>query len=265
MDEAHGDTQTQGVPARFLEYESRALTYRSDGRKLLGALLATTLVCGGLIVWSFLVGETRIIEWAKRAGSEDKLTFDVTSFILAAPRFIMYVVFALLFIIGLDRKQRFWVQVALVVLFLELVFAGGLVRILKIVVGRARPKFGVADFRPFLLTSNLHHSFPSGDSADIATSASFFIYFARRRGLRLAGLAAIAMVMFQRLMLREHHPSDVLAGAYIGLVSSCVMWHWFVVGFPFKRVRAWFGQDAGPPPASSPVPPAPEDVTEPEP
>jgi membrane-associated phospholipid phosphatase len=262
MDEAHGDTHPEGVPARFLDYESRALTYRSDARKLATALLATTLVCGLLIGWSFLVGESRILEWAKRAGGEDKLTFDVTSFILAAPRFIMYAVFALLFIIGLDRKQRFWVQVALVMLFLELVFAGGLVRILKIVVGRARPRFGAADFRPFLVTSNFHHSFPSGDAADIATSASFFIYFARRPAVRLAGLAAIAMVMFQRVMRWEHHPSDVLAGAYIGLVSSCVMWHWFVVGFPIKKVRAWFGQDAPPP---APAPPANDNVVEPEP
>jgi len=260
MNEAHGDTQTESVPARFLDYESRALTYRSDARKLGAALLVTTLVCGALAGLSFVVGESCVLDWARQGGGEDELTRDVTSFILAAPRFIMYVVFALLFFIGLDRKQRFWVHVALLVLFLELVFAGALVRILKIVVGRARPRSGAGDFQPFLLTSNFHHSFPSGHSADIAASASFFIYFARRPGVRIAGLVVVAMVMLQRLMLWEHHPSDVLAGAYIGFVSSFVVWHWFVVGFPIKRVRAWFGQDTAPPAP----PPASDDVVEPE-
>ncbi len=242
-----GQPPTGGVPARLVPYESRALTYRSDARTLGGAILAATLVCGGLAAAALLVGERRIIAWADAAGGKAGVDRDVLTYLLRAPRFLFYAVFALFFIIGLDRKQRMWVHVALIVLALELVFAGALVRILKIVVGRARPYHVPSGFRPFLLTDADFHSFPSGDAADVAASVSFLLYFARTRAVRLIALAALALVMFERLMNRYHHPTDVLAGAYIVLVLSFVVWHWFVVGFPSKKLRTWLGQDAPPP------------------
>lgn len=237
---------TEGVPARLVPYESRALTYRSDARKLFGAILAATLVCGVLAAVALLVGERRIVAWAAATRGDDQAARDITTFLLRAPRFLLYAVFALFFIIGLDRKQRMWVYVALIVLALELVFAGGLVRLLKIVVGRARPHHEAGGFRPFMLTTDAFHSFPSGEAADVAASVSFFVYFARRRGVRLIGLGLLAMVMYERVMNRFHNPTDVLAGAYILLVLSFVVWHWFVVGFPLKKLRTWFGQDAPP-------------------
>ena len=249
-----GRERPHSVPARFLPYESRALTYRSDARKLARTILVTTLVCGGLAVLSFLVGERRIVECAGAAAGDDPTARDVATFVLRAPRFLMYAVIALLFAIGLDRKQRFWVHVALIVLGLELIFAGALVRIVKIVVGRPRPVTSVQEFRPFLLTGNLYHSFPSGDAADVATSVSFFVYFARRSSVRILCLAVLAAVMFERLMNAHHYPSDVLAGAYLGFVTSFIVWHWFVVGFPLKKLRMWLGQDR--PDTGSPAAPA---------
>jgi membrane-associated phospholipid phosphatase len=238
-----GREQPHDVPARFLPYESRALTYRSDARKLARTIVVTTVVCGGLAVLSFLVGERRIVEWAGSAAGDEPTARDVATFVLRAPRFLMYAVIALLFAIGLDRKQRFWVHVALIVLALELIFAGALVRILKIVIGRPRPTAGVQEFRPFLLTANLYHSFPSGDAAVVATSISFFVYFARRSSVRILCLVVLAMVVFERLMNAHHFPIDALAGAYLGFVTSFIAWHWFVVGFPLKKLRVWFGQD----------------------
>ncbi len=255
MYDTHEATPADDVPARFLDYESRALTYRSDARKLGRALLITTVVCGGLAAVSLFVGERTALDWARSLASGDRLTHDVETYLCRAPRFIMYAVIALLFIIGLDRKQRFWVHVALIVVALELVFAGALVRVLKIVIGRARPYTGRTDFRPFLLTWNSYHSLPSGDAADVATSVSFFIYFARRRSAWVIPLVMLVMVMFERVMNGHHYPSDVLAGAYIGLVSSFIVWHWFVVGFPIKRVRAWLGQDQPPPETVEPEEP----------
>ncbi len=241
-----GQPPTEGVPARLAPYESRALTYRSDARTLGRAILAATFVCGGLAAAALLVGERGVIAWADASGGKAGVDRDVLTYLLRAPRFLLYAVFVLFFIIGIDRKQRVWVHVALIVLALELVFAGGLVRILKIVVGRARPYHDVSGFRPFLLTDADFHSFPSGDVADVAASVSFFLYFARTRAVRFIGLAALGMVMFERVMNRYHHPTDVLAGAYIVLVLSFIVWHWFVVGFPFRKLRAWLGQDAPP-------------------
>jgi undecaprenyl-diphosphatase len=243
MTDAGEQTARSRVPARFLPYESRAMTYRSDTRKLVRALLITTLICGALAALSFVVGERSIVEWAKAQGG-DIQSRGFISFLLRMPRFFMYAVFALFLVIGLDRRQRVWVHIALIVLVLELVFAGGLVRLLKAVIGRARPTMPPG-FSPFSLADDWQ-SLPSGESADVTASVSFFLYFARTNKVRLLMLAAVAMVMFERLMVGEHHPSDVLAGAYLLLVISFVVWHWFVVGFPIKRVRVWLRQDEPP-------------------
>jgi len=244
MGDSKQSVNTGAVPARFLGYESRALSYRSDARRLVRALLVTTLVCGGLAVVAFLVGERRIIEWASRAVGEDAGARTVVRFVCRAPRFLFYVVFALFLYIGFDRKQRFWVAVALIVLCLQLVVAGAGVRIIKWIVGRARPNIAPG-FHPFSFLDD-HQSFPSGETADIAASVSFFLYFAKKPVVRVVMLVAMALVIFERLMQFEHHPSDVLASAWLVLVVSFIVWHWFVVGFPVKKVRQWLGQDEAP-------------------
>ena len=232
-----------GVPARLAPYESRALTYRSDVRKLTRAILITTLVCGALLALSLLIGEANVVEWARASGGKSESERGFATLLLRMPRYLMYAVFFLFFLIGRDRKQRVWMHVALVVLVIELVFAGGLVRVLKFVVARARPK---TDGQPFSRWSNYYHSFPSGDAADVAASISFFVYFARHNAVRWLCLAGLGAVVFERMMNRWHYPSDIIAGAYLLFVISFIVWHWFVVGFPFERVRAWLRQDEAP-------------------
>ena len=233
-----------GVPARLVPYESRALTYRSDARKLTRAVLITTLVCGALMALSFVIGERNIVKWAYVSGGESDAARGFATLLLRMPRYMMYAVFVLFFVIGRDRKQRIWMQIALIVLVLELVFAGLLVRVVKIVVARARPRTPADE--PFDRWSNYYHSFPSGDAADVAVTISFFLYFARRNAVRWLCLGGLGAVVFERMMNKWHYPSDVIAGAYLLLVISFVVWHWFVVGFPFKRVRAWLRQDEVP-------------------
>jgi membrane-associated phospholipid phosphatase len=236
-----------GVPARLAPYESRALTYRSDVRKLTRAIFITTLVCGALLALSLLIGEQNVIKWAEVSGGKDDAARGFATLLLRMPRYLMYAVFFLFFLIGRDRKQRVWMHIALIVLVLELVFAGGLVRVLKFTVGRARPRSGDTGFSPFHWPwSNRYQSFPSGDAADVACSISFFLYFARRNAVRWLCLAGLGAVAFERLMNKWHYPSDIIAGTYMLLIISFVVWHWFVVGFPIKRVRAWLRQDEVP-------------------
>ncbi|MBN1916993.1 MAG: phosphatase PAP2 family protein [Verrucomicrobia bacterium] len=233
-----------GVPARLVPYESRALTYRSDARKLTFAILITTAACGMLLALSLLVGEANVVEWARVSGGKDEGARGFATLLLRMPRYLMYAVFFLFFIIGRDRKQRVWMHIALIVLVLELVFAGGLVRILKFVVARARPQAPSGE--PFSRWDNQYNSFPSGDAADIAASISFFLYFARRNAVRWLCLAGLGAVVFERMMNKCHYPSDLIAGAYLLFVISFIVWHWFVAGFPFRRIRGWLRQDEVP-------------------
>ncbi|HUZ66373.1 MAG TPA: phosphatase PAP2 family protein [Beijerinckiaceae bacterium] len=115
-------------------------------------------------------------------------------------------------------------------------------QLIKHLVGRARPhlidQVGPFHFEPFSFKSTLA-SFPSGHTITAFTTASALGLFAPKLRIPLYLLASA--VALSRLALRAHYPSDVIAGAAIGLVST-----WFV-GRLFARRRivfvacgAWF-------------------------
>jgi len=106
-------------------------------------------------------------------------------------------------------------------------------QIIKHLVGRARPPLihlvGPFHFEPLSFKSTLA-SFPSGHTITAFTTASALGVFAPKIRIPLY-LLAIA-VGISRLMLRAHYPSDVVAGAAIGMFST-----WFVArAFARRRI-----------------------------
>jgi undecaprenyl-diphosphatase len=110
---------------------------------------------------------------------------------------------------------------------------------LKWIVGRGRPFVG-GEANPFyfapLTGTEAYFSFPS---AHVITA--FALAFAvgaiwpRMRGVMIAYAILIA---FTRLVLLAHHPSDVVAGALIGVVGAMFVRYWFAVrglGFAIGR------------------------------
>jgi membrane-associated phospholipid phosphatase len=109
-------------------------------------------------------------------------------------------------------------------LFLAIAASGLIVDLLKVVVGRARPKLlfatGTYDFGWFGLRSD-EWSFPSGHAATAAALMTA-LWCLWPRPLLLY-IAAAALVAISRVVIGAHYLSDVIAGAVIAVVVTRVI------------------------------------------
>jgi membrane-associated phospholipid phosphatase len=118
---------------------------------------------------------------------------------------------------GVARGERLWRKAAIV--FLAGIFSG-INSPMKWVVGRIRPFHGVPPFElhPFrygLLHAEAGFSFPSGDaSLAFAMAMALSITVPRHRWL---WWALAVMVGIERVCENAHYPSDVVAGAALGV------------------------------------------------
>ena len=65
-------------------------------------------------------------------------------------------------------------------------------------------------------------SMPSNHAATIAAGATVVAYFLRRRGVAMA-VPLVFLVCLSRVYLGVHYPSDVVAGAVLGVVVAVLM------------------------------------------
>ena len=122
--------------------------------------------------------------------------------------------------IGL-RLQFIWLAVAVPLVFGEPV---------KWIAGRGRPFVGgqanAFNFTPFAGTE-AHASFPSAHAITaFALAFAIAAIWPRLRGVMVAYALVIA---FTRLVLLAHHPSDIVAGATIGIMGAMCVRYWFAV------------------------------------
>ena len=116
------------------------------------------------------------------------------------------------------------------------VLAGELI---KWIVGRGRPFVGgeanAFNFAHFAGTE-AYASFPSGHA--ITAFALAFAVSSRWPQARLAMAVYAILIAASRLVLLAHHPSDVVAGALIGVIGAMVVRYWFAarrLGFGIRR------------------------------
>jgi membrane-associated phospholipid phosphatase len=99
--------------------------------------------------------------------------------------------------------------------------------ILKRVIGRARPEMfdqaGIFGLHPF--SNYQFESFPSGHTTT-AFAAAMVLSFLAPRWFGLGVLFALAIAA-SRLVLGAHYPSDVLAGAVIGVMGAYLVRNYF--------------------------------------
>jgi membrane-associated phospholipid phosphatase len=113
-------------------------------------------------------------------------------------------------------------------LFLAIGASGLFVTIVKRLVGRARPYVGGHDdpfaYMPFIWRPE-YASMPSGHATTAASAAIAIgaLWPAARPVMWLYAL----VIMFSRVVVLAHHPSDVMAGALVGVVGAALVRRWF--------------------------------------
>lgn len=160
-----------------------------------------------------------------------------------------YALFLGMLVYGLVRHEPWLRLMAVAYILAQLLGSFAMVRALKMTLGRARP-----DATPLpgfesqwigFTWDAKFHSFPSGHTADIVTSALFMALMVRAPWAAVFVLWAL-LLAFTRLALAKHYPSDALAGAAIALAASYLVVRWWLVPRlerppPFPVPRWWQG------------------------
>ncbi len=98
--------------------------------------------------------------------------------------------------------------------------------VIKPLIARPRPFATESDLNVFrnaelIVSKPSGFSFPSGHSAAAAAFAT--VTLAKNRVIGLIALLPVLLMMFSRLYLYVHFPSDVLSGAVLGILSAVLM------------------------------------------
>jgi undecaprenyl-diphosphatase len=92
--------------------------------------------------------------------------------------------------------------------------------VLQPLVARPRP-FQQFPGHILLIAAPHSYSFPSGHAGSSFSSAMVLVHTNRRVGI--PGFALAALIAFSRVFLFVHYPSDVLAGACIGVLCALLV------------------------------------------
>jgi len=115
------------------------------------------------------------------------------------------------------RDHALWL-VALLVSVAVAVFS------IKAVVGRARPCTSLAEVHSLVFHAPTDPSFPSGHAAGAFAVAAFVTFELAVHPLAKIALFVIAAgIALSRVVLGVHFPSDVLAGALLGVVAALLL------------------------------------------
>jgi undecaprenyl-diphosphatase len=168
--------------------------------------------------------DTRIWLAARNLVSQE-LYYNITDFITDNGLFLFYAAFVIIFAYSLIKKNKRLTWLIVAYIKAQLIFAFALVRIIKIIVGRARP--GHDPEFTFFSFAFRHNSFPSGHSTDAFVSGVFLFYLLKHSkysACRYLPLIYAFLIAISRVFISSHYPSDVLAGMLIGILGA-----WFFI------------------------------------
>ncbi|WP_158667662.1 phosphatase PAP2 family protein [Bradyrhizobium guangdongense] len=151
---------------------------------------------------------------------------------------LMAVAFVAAGLHGTRRALLLGLGTRLQYIFLSVAVSAFVGEILKYLIGRGRPfvggKANPFNFVPFEGTG-AHASLPSGHA--VAAFALAFAVSALWPRLRVFMFTYAIVILLTRLVLLAHHPSDVVAGALVGMVGAMAVRYWFAarrLGFAIR-------------------------------
>jgi membrane-associated phospholipid phosphatase len=128
--------------------------------------------------------------------------------------------FALLFVFFKYYRRRLIAANRSLLIFSAIALSGLTADLIKPFVGRLRPKMlfeaGRYGFEPFRIGYEFN-SFPSGHATTVFALAAALSFFFPRWRIPLVVFAAV--VGLSRIVVGAHYLSDVMAGAYVGLMT----------------------------------------------
>ena len=136
-----------------------------------------------------------------------------------------------IFITSLGDKGMIWILATVLLLIPKKTRKAGMVSavallgsllfnnmLIKNIVQRPRPYVTLEDLR-IIIPRPSEYSFPSGhSSSSFAAAVSFYRLLPKKLGIPAIVLAGL--IAFSRLYVGVHYPTDVLAGALMGIVLS---------------------------------------------
>jgi membrane-associated phospholipid phosphatase len=220
-------TQLIGAPSQAHRTEAR----RRLARQALLTFTVAVILIAALMIWF----DAREIALMPPRGSASLWPFRIlTDF--GKDNYVLSLLAVLLLAAALvtpalhgPARQRL-LAIGLRLQFMLLAISVSLVvgELVKWTAGRGRPFVGgqanAFNFAPFAATE-AHASFPSAHAITaFALASAVAAVWPRLRGLMIAYALIIA---FTRLLLLAHHPSDVVAGATIGIIGVMGVRYWF--------------------------------------
>ena len=201
------------------------LIFRSDIKKLRLHLVASGVSLFILTLAVVFIGDGLLYSYIRESAKSNPVFYEIMKYISGFGNYVFYSIFFAIGIYGFFMRKYFLIFYALVYLLIQIVASIILVRFLKFTIGRMRP-------------NNLRHdAFPSGHTADMAVSASALSYFLRVYLLRIISYFCIALMGLSRIAVGSHYPLDVIGGAFVGLFSSYIIFHIYIISYAkyFKK------------------------------
>ena len=130
----------------------------------------------------------------------------------------------LLFVVFRNRKP--FIAFSALFLFSTVAVSGLTADLVKYSVGRARPKLYFSEQLygfDFFRWEHAWTSFPSGHSATAFSVAMLLAILYPR--WRFAALFVAVLIAFSRIFLAQHYLSDAIAGSYLGIVSTMLLYN----------------------------------------
>jgi len=217
-------------------FESPAHSRRFDARRRLARHWLWTMMLGGIAIVALMAlvdaPEIRLMPprgtaslWPVRIVTD----FGKSTYVLIALGLGTCLVFLSgAFVQSASRLRLLDLSRRVAFLFLAVLVPVGVGEILKGIIGRGRPFVGgAADAFHYshFAWNEAYASFPSGHA--VTAFALAFALSSLAPKWRITIWAYAVLIAITRLVLLAHHPSDVLAGALVGILGAMAVRYWF--------------------------------------